>query len=293
MAPRQVLKRLLQREKLLIAPGCFDGLSARLVEEAGFEAAYLSGGAVARSMGIPDIGLVTMSEALERAAQVVSAVRIPVIADADTGYGNAVNLVRTVREFERTGVAAIHIEDQITPKRCGHLDGKEVVTLMEMENKLGAALAARTDPDFCLIARTDARGVHGFEDAIGRARAFAKLGVDAVFVEAPQSEAELEQIPKLLTGIPILVNVFKGGKTPMLPAVRLEKMGYRIAIYPSETQRAGIYAMRTVLRLLKSEGTTEAMDAALTTFNDRDRIVALDEWQSLERRYLGTEESKN
>jgi 2-methylisocitrate lyase-like PEP mutase family enzyme len=293
MAPRQVLKRLLRREKLLIAPGCFDGLSARLVEEAGFEAAYLSGGAVARSMGIPDIGLVTMSEALERAAQVVSAVTIPVIADADTGYGNAVNLVRTVREFERTGVAAIHIEDQITPKRCGHLDGKEVVTLTEMENKLGAALAARTDPDFCIIARTDARAVHGFEDAIRRARAFAQLGVDAVFVEAPQSESELEQIPKLLSGIPILVNVFKGGKTPMLPAVRLEKMGYRIAIYPSETQRAGIYAMRTVLRLLKSEGTTEAMDAALTTFNDRDRIVALDEWQSLERRYLAAEESKN
>jgi 2-methylisocitrate lyase-like PEP mutase family enzyme len=292
MAARQVLKRLLQRDKLLIAPGCFDGLSARLVEEAGFEAAYLSGGAVARSMGIPDIGLVTMSEALERAAQVVSAVKIPVIADADTGYGNAVNLVRTVREFERTGVAAIHIEDQITPKRCGHLDGKEVVTLAEMEKKLAAALAARADPDFCIIARTDARGVHGLDDAIRRARAFAKLGIDAIFVEAPQSESELEQIPKLVTGIPILVNVFKGGKTPMLPAEKLEQMGYRIAIYPSETQRAGIYAMRTVLRLLKNEGTTESIDAALTSFNERDQIVALDEWQSLERRYLGTEGNK-
>ena len=144
MNSRQVLKQLFKRDRLLVAPGCFDGLSARLVEEAGFDAAYLSGGAVARSMGIPDIGLVTMSEVIERAAQVVSAVKIPIIADADTGYGNAVNLVRSVKEFERTGVAAIHIEDQITPKRCGHLDGKEVIPLAEMEKKLEAALASRS-----------------------------------------------------------------------------------------------------------------------------------------------------
>jgi 2-methylisocitrate lyase-like PEP mutase family enzyme len=286
MNPRQALRKLLKRNKLLVAPGCFDGLSARLVEEAGFEAAYLSGGAVARSMGIPDIGLVTMSEVIERATQVVSAVRIPVIADADTGYGNAVNLVRTVREFERTGTAAIHIEDQITPKRCGHLDGKEVIPLAEMEKKLEAALASRTDPDFGIIARTDARGVHGFDDAIKRGRAFAKLGVDAVFVEAPQSEKELEEIPRLVPDIPLLVNVFKGGKTPMLPVHRLEQMGYRIAIYPSETQRAGIYAMRMALGLLKREGTTEAMDAALTTFRERDQIVALDDWQRLEQLYM-------
>ena len=153
MSARQTLKQLLKRNKLLVAPGCFDGLSARLVQEAGFEAAYLSGGAVARSMGVPDIGLVTMSESIDRAVQVVSAINIPVIADADTGYGNAVNLVRSVREFERAGVAAIHIEDQITPKRCGHLDGKEVISLSEMAKKLEAALATRTDPDFCIIAR--------------------------------------------------------------------------------------------------------------------------------------------
>ena len=293
MNPRQVLKHLLKRDKLLVAPGCFDGLSARLVEEAGFEAAYLSGGALARSMGIPDIGLVTMSEVIERAVQVVTAVRIPVIADADTGYGNAVNLVRTVREFERTGVAAIHIEDQITPKRCGHLDGKDVVPLAEIEKKLAAALASRTDPDFCIIGRTDARGVNGFDDAIQRGRAFAKLGVDAVFVEAPQSEAELEEIPRALPNIPLLVNVFKGGKTPMLPVERLQQMGYRIAIYPSETQRAGIYAVRMALGLLKREGTTEAMDAALTTFKERDQIVGLDDWQKLERLYMVVDGEKS
>ena len=293
MTLRQVFKQFLKRDKLLVAPGCFDGLSARLVEEAGFEAAYFSGGAVARSMGLPDIGLVTMSEVIERAAQVVSAVKIPVIADADTGYGNAINLVRTVREYERVGVAAIHIEDQITPKRCGHLDGKEVISLPEMIKKLEAALASRADPDFCIIARTDARGVHGLDDAISRARAFAQLGVDAVFVEAPQSESELEQIPRALLNIPLLVNVFKGGKTPMLPVERLEKMGYRIAIYPSETQRAAIYAMRQALSLLRREGTTEAMDEALTTFKERDTIVGLDDWQELERKFLSIDSGKN
>ena len=293
MSSRQTLKKLLQRNKLLVAPGCFDGLSARLVEEAGFEAAYLSGGAVARSMGIPDIGLVTMSEAIERAAQVVSAIKIPIIADADTGYGNAVNLVRTVREFERIGVAAIHIEDQVTPKRCGHLDGKEVVSLPEIEQKIAAALAARNDRDFCIIARTDARAVNGMEDAINRAKAFAKLGVDAIFVEAPQSEEELAEIPRRLPAIPLLVNVFKGGKTPMLPAEHLEKMGYRIAIYPSETQRAGIHAMRNALATLKREGTTESIDASLTTFKERDRVVGLDDWQKIEREYLAVDTEKS
>jgi 2-methylisocitrate lyase-like PEP mutase family enzyme len=293
MNPRQTLKQLLKRNKLLVAPGCFDGLSARLVQEAGFEAAYLSGGAVARSMGIPDIGLVTMSESIDRAGQVVSAINIPIIADADTGYGNAVNLVRSVREFERAGVAAIHIEDQITPKRCGHLDGKEVISLSEMAKKLEAALATRTDPDFCIIARTDARGVNGFDDAVKRANAFAKLGVDAVFFEAPQSEEELAEIPQRVPNIPLLVNVFKGGKTPMLPMERLEKMGYRIAIYPSETQRAAIHAMRTALSTLKREGTTESIDAALTTFKDRDKVVGLDDWNKIERDYMAVETGKD
>jgi 2-methylisocitrate lyase-like PEP mutase family enzyme len=194
-----------------------------------------------------------------------------------------------VREFERAGVAAIHIEDQITPKRCGHLDGKEVISLGEMTQKLQAALAARSDPDFCIIARTDARGVNGFDDAIERGQAFAKLGVDAIFVEAPQSEEELEEIPRRIPNIPLLVNVFKGGKTPMLPVERLEKMGYRIAIYPSETQRAAIHAMRNALSTLKREGTTESIDAALTTFKERDQVVDLDGWQKIEKEFMAVE----
>lgn len=270
----------------MVAPGAFDGLSARLVEEAGFEAVYLSGGAVARSMGVPDIGLLTMSEVIERAAQIVSAVKIPVIADADTGYGNALNLVRTVREFERVGVAGIHIEDQVTPKRCGHLEGKEVISLAEMEKKLEAALQSRTDPDFAIIGRTDARAIYGLEEAIKRGKSFARLGVDAVFIEAPESEAELETITRSIPEVPLMVNMFKGGKTPLLPASRLEKMGFRIAIFPSETQRAAIHSMREALTLLKRDGSTEAMDDRLATFKERDRIVGLDEWQNLEERYL-------
>jgi 2-methylisocitrate lyase-like PEP mutase family enzyme len=293
MNQRKVFRQLLERDRLLVAPGCFDGLSARLVEEAGFEVAYLSGGAVARSMGLPDIGLVTMSEVIERAAQVVAAVKIPIIADADTGYGNAINLVRTVREFERVGVAAIHVEDQITPKRCGHLEGKEVISLPEMEKKIEAALASRSDPDFAIIARTDARAVNGLDDAIRRGRSFARLGVGAVFIEAPQSEAELETIAGSLREVPLMINMFKGGKTPLLPVSRLQQMGYRIAIYPSETQRAGIYAMRQVLSLLKKEGTTDAMEEALTTFKERDKIVGLDDWQELERRFLAVEGEKS
>jgi 2-methylisocitrate lyase-like PEP mutase family enzyme len=286
MNPRKKLKELLSRKELLVAPGAFDGLSARLVEEAGFEAVYLSGGAVARSMGVPDIGLVTMSEVIGRAAEVVCAVKIPVIADADTGYGNALNLVRAVRELERTGVAAIHIEDQVTPKRCGHLEGKEVISLPEMEKKLEAALASRSDADFAIIGRTDARAIHGLEDAIERGKSFAKLGVDAVFVEAPQSEAELETIAGSIPEVPLMVNMFKGGKTPLLPASRLEQMGFRIAIFPSDAQRAAIHAMREALALLKRAGSTEAMDERLATFKERDRIVGLQEWEKLEQRYL-------
>ena len=287
MDSRKVLKRLLQSESLCVAPGCFDGLSARLVEEAGFEAAYLSGGAVARSMALPDIGLVTMPEIIERAAQAVAAVKIPIIADADTGYGNAINLVRTVREFERTGVAAIHIEDQITPKRCGHLDGKEVISLDEMEKKIEAALASRMDPDFGIIARTDARAVNGLEDAIERGRSFARMGVDAVFIEAPESEVELETIANSLRNdVPLMVNMFKGGKTPLLPVSKLQQMGYRLAIYPSETQRASIHAMRRTLQYLRQRGSTETIDHELTTFQERDRIVGLNDWQEMERRFL-------
>jgi methylisocitrate lyase len=283
---RKRLRELLARNSLLIAPGAFDGLSARLVEQAGFEAVYLSGGAVARSAGFPDLGLMSMAEVIERAREVTAAVKIPVIADADTGYGNAVSVVRTVREFERAGVAAIHIEDQVTPKRCGHLEGKEVIAQGEMEDKIRAALEARSDPDFILIARTDARAVKGLDEAIARGRAFVKLGADAAFIEAAESEAELETIARELKDVRLIVNMTKGGKTPLLPAERLETMGYRVAIFPSDTQRAAIHAMKETLAALKRDGSTEAMDKTMVSFKERDRIAGLEEWERMEKRYL-------
>ncbi|HEY2990756.1 MAG TPA: oxaloacetate decarboxylase [Candidatus Binatia bacterium] len=292
MNARKTLKELLARKRLLLAPGAFDGLSARLVEEAGFEAVYLSGGSVARSTGVPDLGLMTMSEVIDRAVQIVSAVKIPVIADADTGYGNALNVVRTVREFERAGVAAIHIEDQVTPKRCGHLEGKEVIPLGEMENKLKVALEARSDPDFMIIGRTDSRAIHGLDDAIQRGKAFGRLGADGIFVEAAESEKELETIARAIRDVPLMVNMFKGGKTPLLPASRLEQMGYRIAIFPSDTQRAAIYAMKEALSVLKRDGSTSAIDDRLTTFQERDRLIGLGEWEKLEERYLKNVDGK-
>jgi methylisocitrate lyase len=270
----------------LIAPGAFDGLSARLVEQASFEAVYLSGGAVARSAGFPDLGLMSMSEVIERARQVTAAVKLPVIADADTGYGNALSVVRTVREFERAGVAAIHIEDQVTPKRCGHLEGKEVIPLEEMEDKIRAALDARSDPDFIIIARTDARAVNGLDDAITRARAFVKLGADAAFVEAAESEAELERIARELKDVPLVVNMTRGGKTPLLPASRLEAMGYRVAIYPSDTQRAAMHAIQETLAVLKRDGSTDAMDKKMVSFKERERIAGLEEWEKIQTRFL-------
>jgi 2-methylisocitrate lyase-like PEP mutase family enzyme len=269
MSARKKLRELFARQRLLIAPGAFDGLSARLVEQAGFEAVYLSGGAVARSAGFPDLGLMSMS-----------------IADADTGYGNALSVVRTVREFERAGVAAIHIEDQVTPKRCGHLEGKEVIPLEEMEDKIRAALDARSDPDFIIIARTDAGAVHGLDDAIARARAFVKLGADAAFVEAAESEAELERIARELKDLSLVVNMTRGGKAPLLPAKRLDAMGYRVAIYPSDTQRAAMHAMQETLAALKRDGSTDAMDKKMVSFKERDRIAGLEEWEKVESRFL-------
>ena len=280
MTPRQTLKQLLKRNQLLVAPGCFDGLSARLVQEAGFEAAYLSGGAVARSMGIPDIGLVTMSETIERAAQVVSAINIPIIADADTGYGNAVNLVRT-----RARVRA-HRRRRDPYRRPDHAQalrplGRQRSDFLGGDGIETASRAGGPQRPRLLHHRPHRRARRQRLRRRDQTRPTPSPSSASTpsFVEAPQSEEELAEIPRRVPNIPLLVNVFKGGKTPMLPMERLEKMGYRIAIYPSETQRAAIHAMRTALSTLKREGTTESIDATLTTFKDRDKVVGLDDWQ--------------
>ena len=267
-----VLKRRLQAPGIIVAPGCYDGLSARLVEAAGFEAVYASGGAIARSAGIPDLGLLSCSEIGDRLAQIVDAVAVPVIADMDTGYGNALNARHAVREFECAGVAGFHLEDQTFPKRCGHLDDKGVVPSTEFQQKIRAVRDAMRDEDMVVIARTDAIAVEGFEAAVERAGAYAAAGADVVFVEAPQSAEQIAETARRLPQ-PKLINMFHGGKTPLMSIQDLDAMGYKIVIVPSDTQRAAIAAMRRVLEAIRRDGHSGALVDELASFKDRELIV--------------------
>ena len=245
-APRPELRTILASGRIAVAPGAFDGLSARLVAQAGFPAVYASGGAIARSAGVPDLGLISMSAIVDRLASMVDVVEVPIIADADTGYGNALNAQAAARAFERAGVAAFHLEDQTFPKKCGHYDDKSVVPTDEMVQKLKAVRDALHDPDFIVIARTDALAVEGFSAALERASAYIAAGADMIFVEAPTSESEIAEIAKRLPGLK-LINMFAGGKTPLIPVQKLEAFGYHVVIIPSDTQRAAIKAMQRVL----------------------------------------------
>ncbi|MCZ6843507.1 MAG: oxaloacetate decarboxylase [SAR324 cluster bacterium] len=288
MNPREALGKLVKGSGYTVVPGASDPLTARLVEAAGFEAVYLTGGGFSRANGYPDLGLMTMTEIVGWIGRCVEAVGIPVIADADTGYGNALNVVRTVREYEKTGVAAFHLEDQVAPKKCGHYEGKQVVPTVEMVGKIKAAVDTRRDEALLIIARTDAIAVEGFQAALERANAYLEAGADVGFVEAPQSEQQLADIPGSLHG-PALVNVFEGGKTPSLPASRLEELGYRLGIYPSQTQRAAIKAISGVLDMLKREGEITDSAERLATFQEREGSVDTARWQELERKYLQME----
>ena len=225
------LRALLRGEAMVIAPGAYDGLTAKLVAQAGFPAVYMTGAGTSVSHGYPDFGLLTMSEMVANASRIVQSVDVPVIADADTGYGNELNVFRTVQEYERRGVAAIHIEDQVSPKKCGHLDDKEIVPRDDFIAKIRAAVAARRDGEFIIIARTDARAVAGLEEALARANASLAAGADMAFVEAPQTMDELAAVPKRVTG-PCLLNVVRGGKTPEIDLREAQRMGYRLAIVP-------------------------------------------------------------
>lgn len=281
------LRKLLEEKRLLVAPGAFDGLSARLIEKAGFPLIYATGGGIARSMGYPDIGLITMNEVILRVKNMVDVTNIPVFADADTGYGNAINLMRTVKEFQTIGVGGIHIEDQITPKKCGHYEGKSLISEEEMVKKIEAAKEARTDPDFLIVARTDARSVESFEGAIHRAKRYREAGADMIFVEAPQTVEEIREIPRAISA-PLVINMFKGGKTPLVPIQQLEEWGYRIAIVPSSPQLAAIKAMQQLLNILREKGTMEPYSEGMVTFQERDEIVDHPKFQELEQRFLGS-----
>jgi 2-methylisocitrate lyase-like PEP mutase family enzyme len=276
------LRKLLAGPGLVRAPGVFDGLGAHLVRDAGFPAVYLTGAGVAVSgYGLPDMGLVTASEMAEKAAMIAEASGLPVIADADTGYGNALNVTRTVRAYERAGVAAIQLEDQVFPKRCGHLAGKAVIDAAEFTGKLRAALDARCDDNTVIIARTDARGPAGIDEAIDRANRYAAEGADIIFVEAPESRVEIERVAAEV-GAPLLFNVVPGGRSPEISDADLERLGFRLAIYPGALLGAVAGAMATALARMSGREPTAASPAGVVEIF---RLVGLDSWLELGERY--------
>ncbi len=269
---RQALRALIERRHGLVVPGAFDALSARLVEQAGFPAVYMTGfGVSASRLGLPDLGFAGLAEMVDQARNLAAAVSIPLIADADTGYGSTLQVRRTVQQYEAAGVAALHIEDQVAPKRCGHLAGKQVVPVEEFSARIRAAVAARTDPDFLVIARTDAIAVSGFDDAVDRAEAAARAGADVLFVEAPTSEADIEALPRRLDR-PLLFNYAPSGRSPLLPFSRLRALGYGIVILPVDLLFAATRAMQRLLAELRDG---DAM------WRDPDRVVSFQEFLDL------------
>src|SRR5712671_4968743 len=288
MTARQAMRHLIARTGYTIVPGAYDTLTARLVEQAGFAAVYLTGGGYSRANGYPDMGLLTRGENVRFIGLTVEAVGIPVIADADTGYGNALNVIRTVREYEKAGVAAFQREDQVSPKKCGHYDGKEVISKGEMIGKIKAAVDTRQDPQLVIIARSDARAIEGLDAAVDRVNAYLEAGADVGFVEAPQNVEELHIVGRRVRG-PALVNVFEGGKTPMVPASELEEMGFRLGIYPSQSHRAAIRAAQKLLAALKEDGDTRRIEGDLGTFQEREDAVGTARWRAIEDKYLRSE----
>jgi len=271
---------------MIVAPGAFDPLSARLVEEAGFPAVYMTGfGTSAALIGRPDVGLLTMTEMVDNAGRIAACVDIPVIADADTGYGNPLNVIRTVGAYEAAGVAGIHIEDQVAPKKCGHMEGKLVIPAEEMAAKVRAAVQARSQPEFVIIARTDARAVEGLDRALQRGRMYREAGADVLFIEALTSEAEAEDAVRAFPGVPLLFNWAEGGKTPPIGLDRLKEMGYRIVIFPIGTLLAATGAMRRILQEIARAGTPAAIMHELPTFAEFVDFIGLPEVREAEQRY--------
>ncbi len=280
------LRALLDSGQMIVAPGAFDPLSARLVEEAGFPAVYMTGfGTSAALLGRPDVGLLTMTEMAGNAGRIAACVDVPVIADADTGYGNPLNVIRTVGAYEAAGVAGIHIEDQVAPKKCGHLEGKLVIPAEEMAEKVRAAVEARTQPEFVIIARTDARAVEGLERSLQRARMYREAGADVLFIEALTSEAEAEEAVRAFPGVPLLFNWAEGGKTPPISLDRVKELGYRIVIFPISTLLAATGAMRRILQEIARAGTPAAGMQELPAFAEFVDFIGLPQVREAEQRY--------
>jgi carboxyvinyl-carboxyphosphonate phosphorylmutase len=280
------LRALLDSGQTIVAPGAFDPLAARLVEEAGFPAVYMTGfGTSAALIGRPDVRLLTMTEMAGNAGRIAACVDIPVIADADTGYGNPLNVIRTVGAFEAAGVAGIHIEDQVAPKRCGHMEGKLVIPAQEMVQKVRAAVDARAQPEFVIIARTDARAVEGLERALERGRMYRQAGADALFIEAVVTEEEAGEAIRAFPDVPLLFNWAEGGKTPPISLDRLTRLGYRIVIFPISTLLAATSSMRRILREIAQAGTPAAVLPELPTFGEFVHFIGLPQVREAEQRY--------
>ncbi|SCG82000.1 carboxyvinyl-carboxyphosphonatephosphorylmutase [Proteiniborus sp. DW1] len=286
MKKTTILRQLLNSKEILVAPGAHDALTARVIEKSGFKAIYMTGyGQAASVLGKPDIGLLSMTEMLDRARKFASAVNIPVIADGDTGFGNAITVMRTVEEYEAAGVAAIQLEDQVAPKRCGHMLGRKVVSLDEMVGKIKAAVAARKDPDFVIIARTDARTIHGIDEAIRRAKAYEEAGADVIFVESVESIEEMKRVNEEIK-VPTLANMVEGGRTPLLLNKELEDIGYSLVIYPTASTYVTAKAMFDLMEALKLNGTTAKSIDKMITFSDFNDLVGLGNYAELEDKYV-------
>jgi 2,3-dimethylmalate lyase len=280
------LRERFEAGEMVLAPGCYDALGARLIEEAGFPAVYMTGfGSAASRLGRPDVGLMSLPEMVDNAHRIADAVDIPVIADADTGYGNPINVIRTVREYEAAGVSAIHLEDQVMPKKCGHMEGKVVVPAGEMAAKIAAAVAARRSPDFLIIARTDARAVEGLDAALSRARLYREAGADVLFIEAPESSDEIEAVARAFPDVPLLFNYAEGGKTPAVSHAFLHDLGFRLVIFPLTVLLAATGAIRSALARVKADGTPVDLVPSLTGFGEFLEFIGLPEIRELESRF--------
>ncbi len=278
------LRELLAGSEPVVAPGAYDALSARVIEAAGFSAVYMTGfGTSASYLGRPDVGLMTMAEMVDQARRIVQAVGVPVIADADTGYGNPINMIRTVQAYENAGVSAIHVEDQVSPKRCGHMEGKQVIPAEDMVQKVRAGVAAKSSQDFVLIARTDARAVEGFDAALDRCRRYRDAGADVIFFEAPQSEEEIAGVAEALKGTPLMFNWAEGGKTPPVPLSRLAELGYRIVIFPITARLTATRAMRDAMAIIKRDGVPDM--GRMTPVPDCLDFIGLPAVRDLEQRF--------
>ena len=281
----QKIRELFATKKTIIAPGAHDMLTAKIIGKLGFDAVYKTGyGQSASHLGKPDVGLMTMSEMVARAANMVECSGVPVVADADTGFGNAVNVMRTVREYEKAGVAVIQLEDQVMPKKCGHMIGREVVSMVEMVGKIKAACDARQG-DMMIMARTDARTVHGIDVALERAHAYKEAGADIIFVESPESEAEMRRINEELPGVLTLANMVEGGRTPMFTYDKLSDFGYNLVIYPTASVYVTTKAMVDLWEGLKADKTTETMMDRMIDFPKFNEIIGLPEIRAIEANY--------